>query len=371
MNTEEKTRKQQIAAVSRLGIILNLGIAAVRIAIGLITSSVAFLTEGLNNSMDALNSVLTLIGTKLAGKHPDEKHPFGYGRVEYLTSLSVSVIIIVVGFQAMEESIRQILHPEELHISPLSLILVAATAIIKLFHGIYTIRMGKKTQSQSLVAIGLEGRNDFFGSILTIASAFVFLIFHRSIDGWTGVLLALLIIKSGIDVLKETVSELIGRPGEKELADELYRLIRSQPYISGAADMMLHNYGPESWSGSVNVEINHAKTIGEIYQDLHALQLRIMEQYHVTMVFGIYAVDNDNPESRQVRQDIASFVRETDHVISYHAVYLDRKNRKLYCDLVVDYECKDWDKLTEEFNSMIQTKHPGYQPELTVETDYI
>lgn len=360
-----------IATTSGLGIAVNVLIAAMKVVVGLMASSIAIVSEGVNNAADALTSVLTLLGTKLAGKHPDEEHPFGYGRVEYLTSLLISVLILVTGIEMLKSAVELIFHPEELNISVISLVLVAVSAVVKFCLGIYTIAMGKKANSGALEAVGLDCRNDAFVSVVTIASAVAFLVFGLAIDAYVGVFTSLLILKAGVDVLKDTVSDLLGRPGEKELATKLYREIRATDGILGAADMMLHNYGPDAYSGSVNIEIDHDKTVGEIYQFLHKLQLRIMYEYHVVMVFGIYAVDNDHAEVKAINKAVGKFVKETEHVKSFHAVYLEPGTDLLYCDLVVDYELEDWDKLRADFTAYMQELCPGKQLMLTVETEFV
>ena len=136
-------------------------------------------------------------------------------------------------------------------------------------------------------------------------------------------------------------------------------------------DMMLHNYGPEAWSGSVNVEIDHKKTVGEIYQFLHELQLRIMHEYHVTMVFGVYAVDYDGEYMKELRKTIAGFIRKQEHVKSFHAVYIDQRSDKIYCDFIVDYELKDWEELKKEFEQYMAEKYTGKEVVLTIETEYV
>ncbi len=368
---DPESREGIIATTSGLGIAINVLIAAMKVVVGLMASSIAIVSEGVNNAADALTSVLTLLGTKLAGKHPDEEHPFGYGRVEYLTSLVISVLILVTGVEMLKSAVELIFHPEELNISVVSLVLVAVSAVVKFCLGVYTIAMGKKANSGALEAVGLDCRNDAFVSVVTIASAVAFLVFGLYVDAYVGVFTSLLILKAGVDVLKDTVSDLLGRPGEKELATKLYHEIRSTDGILGAADMMLHNYGPDAYSGSVNIEIDHDKTVGEIYQFLHKLQLRIMYEYHVVMVFGIYAVDNDHEEVKAINKSVGKFVRETDHVKSFHAVYLEPDTDMLYCDLVVDYELADWDKLREDFTAYMLDLYPGKQLMLTIETEFV
>lgn len=366
-----QTREQIIVRTSILGIIVNVAIALVKIIIGLSTASIAIVSEGINNITDALSSVMTFVGAKLAKKHPDEKHPFGYGRIEYLTSLVISGVILFAGIEMIISSVDLIIHPVKMTVSYLSIIIVFGVAVIKFFLGMHTIRMGRKAASQSLIAVGTECRSDSFASIITIVSSLIFLIFGVSLDAYAGILISLLIVKAGFDSLKETVEDLLGRRGDQELAKKLYKEIRSTDGVIGAADLMLHNYGPEAWSGSVNLEIDHKKTVGEIYSFLHRLQLHIMHDYNVTMVFGIYAVDNDSPCIKELRGRIGSFVRSHEHIKSYHAVYLDSSNNDIYCDFIVDYQQMDWEGLRSEFETYMSEYYPGRRIELTVETEYV
>ena len=231
--------------------------------------------------------------------------------------------------------------------------------------------MGKKADSSTLEALGVDSKNDSFASAVTIVSALVFLVSGFSIDAYAGAITSLLIIKAGIDVLRETVGDLLGRSGDKELAKSIYKEVRETEGIIGAADMMLHNYGPETWSGSVNVEIDHTRSVGEVYQSIHALQLRLMHEYAVTMVFGIYGVDNDSEEGKEIRKTIREFIKKQEHVKSFHAVYLEPESNRIYCDLVVDYELKDWDQLRNDFEEYMKFKYPQSEIVLTIETEYV
>lgn len=365
------TREGIITVTSWLGIIVNLFVAIVKIVVGILASSVAIISEGANNSADVLTSVLTLVGTKLAGKKPDQKHPFGYGRIEYITGLVISVFILVTGIEMLTSSIKLIITPEELKISYVSLSVVAISAVIKYILGVYTIRMGKKADSNALEAVGVDCRGDSYGSIVTIVSAVVFLFWKYNIDAYAGIITSFLILRAGFEVLGNTLSEIIGRPGEKELADKLYEEIRKTPGVINAVDMMLHNYGPDAYSGSVNLEIDHDKTVGEVYSVIHQLQLRIMHEYNVTMVFGIYAVDNDHEECKKLRKEIAEYIKAHENIKSYHAVYFAPDSNKLYCDFIVDYALKDWDALRVDFKEYITKIYPDKDLQLTIETEFV
>ncbi len=371
LRQDPDSREGIIAGTSGLGIIVNLLIAAIKVILGLLANSIAIISEGINNASDALTSVLTLVGTKLAGKKPDAKHPFGYGRIEYLTSLIIAILILVTGFEVLTGAIDLIFNPEEMDISIIAIAAVAISAVIKFFLGVYTIKQGKKADSLALTAVGLDCRNDSFVSVITILSAVIFLVFDFSIDAYVGIFTSILIIKAGLEVLRDTVSELLGKPGDEELAKKLYREIRSTEGVLGAADMMLHNYGPDAYSGSVNVEIDHEKTVGEVYDILHALQLHIMHEYDVTMVFGVYAVDDDHEEVKLIRKTVSDFVIGHEHVKSFHAVYLDPNSPKIYCDFIVDYDLKDWDALRKEFIAYMAELYPENEIVLTIETEFV
>ena len=364
-------RQKIIVRTSALGIAVNLVIAIVKILLGLAAASLAIVSEGINNASDAASSALTMVGTKLSAKHPDEKHPFGYGRIEYLTSLVVAMLILYTGLSLLKESIDGILHPAVMSVSYLAIAIVAVSAIIKFVLGIYTMRMGKRTGSDALTAVGREGRNDSVFSVVTITVSILYLAFGFSLDAYAGLVFALIVIRSGFGTLKETLSNLIGKSGKKELAAQLYREIRATDGIIAAADMMLHDYGPDAYSGSVNIEVDHSVSIGDAYAFIHDLQLRIMHEYHVTMVFGIYAVDTDSAESRALRRVIGDFVRAQEHVKSYHAVYIDPKTGKIYCDIIVDYALKDWETMRKEFAEHMEKNYPGCELELTIETEYV
>ena len=368
---DPNTREGIIATTSGLGIIVNLLVASIKVIIGLLASSIAIVSEGVNNAADVMSSLLTLIGTKLAGKHPDEKHPFGYGRIEHLTGLVISVIIIVTGVEMLISSVKLVFNPEPISISYITLAIVAVSAVVKFALGAYTQKMGKKADSSALEAVGVDSKGDAYASSITIISALVFLLFHISIDAYAGILTSLLIIKAGSEIIKDTIGEIIGRPGEEELAKQIYKEVTQTEGILGAADMMLHNYGPDRWSGSVNIEIDHDKTVGEVYEAVHELQLRIMHEYHVTMVFGIYAVDNDHEEVKAIRKSIGAFVKEQTEVKSFHAIFLDPKTNYLYVDLVVTYKLRDWEQLEKDFKDYMSKLYPDNEIVLTIETEFV
>ncbi len=371
LRQEPGSREGVITVTSAMGLVVNVLISAVKIAVGAAVSSIAIVSEGIHSGADAATSILTIVGVKLANKRPTRKHPFGYGRIEYLTSLVIAALILYTGLEIFTTSVDLIFHPAELAIDYLTLVIIAASAAVKLLLGLYTMKKGRQVSSDTLVGLGAECRNDSLASGITILSAVIFLVFGLSVDAYAGLLTALLILKTGFEILRSTLANLLGRSGNRELANQLYKEIRATEGIVNAADMMLHNYGPDAYAASVNIEIDHEKTVGQVYQHIHQLQLRIMHEYRVTMVFGIYAVDNKTEDARKVRTQIAQFVRAYEWVKSYHALYHDKKANRIYCDFIVEYGDFDWEALRREFTAYMTDLYPGCTVELTVETEFV
>ena len=371
LRQDPHTREGITITTSALGILVNTLLAVIKIIVGVAVGSIAIISEGANNASDSATSLITIVGAKLSAKHPTKKHPFGFGRVEYLTSLLIAILILVTAFELFMGSFKLIFSPIPLSISYITLFIIAVSAIVKFILGTYTIRMGKKVDSQSMIAVGTDCRNDAFISAVTILSALLFLLFDVSLDAYAGIITSVFILKTGYDVLKETVSHLLGKPADEELAIKIYDEIKTVPCILGAADLVLHNYGPDSHRGSINLEIDHEMTIGDVYEAVHALQLRIMHKYGVVMVFGMYAVDSDHENVKIIREEIAEFVKDYDHVIGFHALYLAPGTNEIYCDLVVDFELRDWETLKKKFTEYMNNLYPDHQLTLTIETNYV
>lgn len=364
-------RDKIIFKTALMGIGANILLFGVKLTLGIVTHSISIISEAVNSATDVVSSVLTIIGNRLARKHPDKQHPFGYGRVEYLVSLLIVAVFLVSGSELLGNSIVLVFHGSDFSISYVALGILCLSFILKFALALYTMARGKECESAALRAVGKEFLNDSLSSLLTIAISMIYLLTDQVYDAYVGVIISLLLMKNGFELLKDTVEDLLGRKGKYELAKAIYQEVQKETDIVSAADLILHNYGPGRYHGSLNVEIDHKKTVGEVYKHIHDLQLRIMHQYNVVMVFGIYAIDNDNEDTALLRKRIAAYLHDHPDIRSYHALYIAEEEKAIYLDFIVDYGVADWQKVEDDFRAYLLNFYPDYRLELVVETEYI
>ena len=251
----EISREKTIVRTSVTGIAANVFLAAFKAVIGLTSHSIAIVLDAVNNISDAGSSLITIVGTKLAGREPDKKHPFGYGRIEYLSAMIISVIVLYAGITSLVESVKRIVRPETPDYSAVSLVIVAVAVVVKIVLGRYVKGVGVRVNSDSLINSGEDATLDSVISASTLVAAGVFLIFKISLEAWLGAIIAIVIIKSGIEMLRETLSQILGERADAELARSIKATVTGYPEISGAYDLVLHNYGPDAYNGSVHIEV--------------------------------------------------------------------------------------------------------------------
>ena len=215
-NNSDASREKTIIRTSIIGIIANVFLAAFKAVIGIMTHSIAIVLDAVNNISDAGSSLITIVGTKLAGKEPDKKHPFGYGRIEYLSAMIISVIVLYAGITSFVESVKQILHPETPEYNTISLIIVAVAVVVKVLLGRYVKSVGEKVNSDSLINSGEDATLDSIISASTLVAAGFFMIFHISLEAWLGAIISVVIIKSGIEMLRDTISKILGEQNDPE-----------------------------------------------------------------------------------------------------------------------------------------------------------
>ena len=365
------SREKTIIRTSIIGIVANVFLAVFKAAVGLMSHSIAIVLDAVNNISDAGSSLITIIGTKLAGMEPDKKHPFGYGRIEYLSAMIISVIVLYAGITSFVESVKKILHPETPDYTPVSLIIVAVAVVVKILLGRYVKRVGERVNSDSLINSGKDAMLDAVISASTLAAAVIFLVFHVSLEAWLGALISVVIIKSGIEMLRDTISQILGERNDPELARSIRQTVISFPEVQGAYDLVLNNYGPDTWNGSIHIEVPDTCSADQLDQLIRSVQTAVYKQHHVILTaIGVYSVNTRDEEVIETRRKVQEIVFSHPHVKQIHGFYLVKEQKSMRFDIVVSFEAKDRRAVYDEVVADVQKAFPGYTLQVAMDTDY-
>ena len=315
--------------------------------------------------------MITIVGTKLAGKEPDKEHPFGYGRIEFLSAMIISVIVLYAGITSFTESVKQIIHPDTPEYNAVSLIIVAVAVIVKILLGRYVKSVGEKVNSDSLINSGEDATLDSIISASTLAAAGIFLIFHVSLEAWLGAVISLIIIKSGIEMLKDTISQLLGEKNDPELARSIKQTVTSFPDVQGAYDLVLNNYGPDAWNGSIHIEVPDTYSADQLDQLIRNIQMTVYKKHQVILTaIGVYSVNTKDEETIEIRNKVRGIVFAHPHVKQMHGFYLLKEEKSMRFDLVISFDAADRRDVFAEVVSDVQKAFPDYKLQTTMDTDF-
>ena len=362
-------RRNEIVKVSVVGIVANLVLVAFKAAVGLVSGSIAVILDAVNNLSDALSSVITIVGTKLAGKAPDKKHPYGYGRIENISSVTIAVIVLLAGLTSFKESVEKILHPEEASYTAVSLIIIAAAVVVKLLLGRYVKGKGEKLNSDSLIASGSDALFDAAISVSTLVAAAVSLIWHVSIEGWLGAIIAVVIVKSGVEILLESLGAIIGQRVDSELSVRLKEYVSGFEGVLGAYDLILNHYGPEKVIGSVHVELPDDMTARQIHHLTRQIAQGVYEQFGIVLTVGIYAANTAGGESGAIREKLTAIAGEYPEFRQLHGFYAEPEKKHVSFDAVLDFGC-DAARIREEILAKLRALYPDYTFDMVLDSDF-
>ena len=370
-NGKQVSREKTIIKTSMIGIIANVFLAGFKAVIGLMTNSIAIVLDAVNNISDAGSSLITIVGTRLAGKEPDKKHPFGYGRIEYLSAMIISVIVLYAGITSFTESVKQIIHPETPDYNAVSLIIVAVAVVVKIVLGRYVKSVGERVNSDSLINSGEDATLDSIISASTLVAAGIFLIFHVSLEAWLGAIISVVIIKSGIEMLKDTISQILGERNDVELSKAIRNTVVSFPDVQGAYDLVLNNYGPDTWNGSIHIEVPDTYTANQLDLLIRNIQLEVYREHHVILTaVGVYSVNTKDEDIIEARNRVGKIVFSHPHVKQLHGFYLVKEEKTMRFDIVVSFDAADRKALYEEVVSDVQKAFPDYTLQVAMDTDF-
>lgn len=369
--SSEKSRKTKIIRVSLIGILTNLLLVVFKTIIGFLSNSIAIILDAVNNLSDALSSVITIVGTKLAGKEADKEHPFGHGRIEYLSAMLISIIILYAGFTALVESIKKIINPEVADYSSITIITISVAVVVKVLLGLYVKKIGKKVNSDSLVNSGEDALLDAVISLSTIVAAFIYLVWDISLEAWLGSIISIIIIKSGFDMLKETLSKILGERVDATLARNIKKTIASYPEVSGAYDLVMNNYGPDSYNGSVHIAVPDTMTVDELDKLTRRITGEVYQKYGVLLTaVGIYSINTKNDEVENALKTISAIVLKEEYVLQLHGFYFNKDDKSIRFDIVVSFDAKSRQEVHDSVLDSVQKLFPSYSIQIGMDIDF-
>lgn len=353
------------------GIVANVLLAGFKAVVGTLSHSIAITLDAVNNLSDALSSVITIVGTKLAGRAPDRKHPMGYGRVEYLSAAVISVIVLYAGVTSVVECVRKIVSPETPDYTPVALLVVAAGVVAKVVLGRHVRSVGQRFSSDSLVASGTDALSDAVLSASTLAAALVYLAFGVSLEAWVGLVISAFIVKAGVDMLSQTLGQILGERVSPKVAETVKGIVAEDPDVLGVYDLILHSYGPERLVGSLHVEVRDtmdANAIDEMDRRIQESVYASTQGKVIVVAVGIYS-RNTSSCVTAVRNDVTRRVMAHDHVIQMHGFHLDEERGLMAFDVIISFDAPDRMGEYRQIVSEVQGAYPQYRVDVTLDTD--
>lgn len=362
-------REGLIVRTSVIGIITNILLAAFKAAVGLISHSIAVVLDAVNNLSDALSSLITIIGTKLSAKLPDKKHPLGYGRIEYLTALVVAALVLYAGVTSLVESVKKIIHPETADYSIVSLVIIAVAVVVKLLLGRYVKAQGRKANSAALEASGADASFDAILSASVLLSAIVFLLWGLSLEAWVGVVIAGFIIKSGFEMITDTLDDILGKRADAELTGKIRRAVLEEEAIRGVYDIIVNDYGPNKNTCSLHIELPDFMTVDQVDVITRHLQNRVLDTAGVIVTgVSVYSYNTKDDEAAAIRGRVTGIVLSHDWALQLHGFYADTVNKTLRFDVVMSFDVTVSEALSTLY-SELSSALPEYTVHITPDVD--
>lgn len=365
----EQNREKIIVRTSIVGIAVNVLLAAFKAVIGLASHSIAVVLDAVNNLSDALSSVITILGAKLAGRKPDRKHPLGHGRIEYISAMIVSAIVLYAGTTSLIESVKKIIHPDEVSYTKISLLIIAVAVIAKILLGRYVKSKGEAVGSGALVASGTDAMSDALLSFAVLVTALIFTFTGISLEAYVGVVISIFIIRAGIEMISDTISDILGKRADEEISRKIKHLLVEEPEVLGAYDLFLHNYGPDKFYGSVHLELPEDMTVRDVDVLTRRVQARIYRETGVIMTgVGVYSHNTSDDEAAAIRNNVQKIVMDHDWALQMHGFFLDQEAKDMRFDVVMSFDIDHREGL-EIIYKEVGAAYPDYHLSIAPDID--
>ena len=375
-NTSKVSVRTAYAVLASVtGIFCNILLFAAKWLIGYLLHSISVMADAFNNLSDAGSSIISLIGVKMAGKPADKEHPFGHGRIEYIAALIVAFLVMEVGFTFFKSAIAKIREPEELHFQAVSMLILFLSVAVKLWMGVFNKNLGKRINSQVMMATAADSMGDVITTGATIASVLFFYFTGINIDGYVGLGVSLVVMWAGIGIAKDTLEPLIGAPVDPQVYKQISDFVEKYDGILGSHDLIVHNYGPGRSMASIHAEVPNDVNIETSHEIIDRVEREVLEQLGIMLVIHMDPVETKDEHVLEAKEKVEKVLRAMDPKLSIHDFRMvpgtDQIN--LIFDLVVpfEYDQKKQDHIRSAIMGVLQIVDPRYQCVITVERSYV
>ncbi len=367
-NVEDRSRK--IIRTSVIGIVANVLLAAFKATVGLLASSVAIVMDAVNNLSDALSSVITIVGTKLAARPADRKHPFGFGRIEYFSAILIAVLVLFAGITSLIESVKKIFEPTTPEYTTVTLVVIIVAIVVKLLLGSYVKKQGERLKSDALIASGSDALFDAIITLATLVSAGIMLLWNVSIDGYLGALISLVIIKAGIEMLASPINELLGARVSEELVRNIKQEVMAFDGVHGVYDIILHNYGHEVMIGSLHISVDDTTDAYQIHGLTRRISGRMYMQHGIIMTVGVYAVATGENRRTELQTVVMQTLSQHKEIVQVHGFYYFEKENLVSVDVVPDLSVRDEKAFCHELVAELKPLLPDMEVSVVIDHNY-
>ena len=362
-------RNKEIVKVSIQGIIVNIILVAFKSLIGLLTNSIAIILDAVNNLSDTLSSTITIIGMKLASKEPDKEHPYGHGRIEYIASVLIAMIVLIAGISSLKESIVKVINPEDATYTIPSLVIIFVGIFVKFFFGRYVKNKGKELNSGSLIASGVDAISDSVISFSTFVAAIISFVWHISIEGYLGIIISVLILKTAIEILRDSINDVIGIRADSEITNKIRERILKYKEVQGVFDLTIHNYGPNNIIATAHIQVDDEMTAKEIHRLTRTILMDMYNEFGIIITIGIYA-SNDKGKYKKIQSYLNEIISGYESIIQVHGFYVDEEKNNISFDLIFKFEEERKEEIIEEIKSKLKEKYPSYEYNVIIDLDF-
>ena len=364
-------RETAIVRTSAIGIAANVALAAFKAAVGILSNSIAVTLDAVNNLSDAISSIITIVGTKLSNKKADREHPFGHGRIEYITTTVIASIIMYAGISSLIKSIQDIMDPATPDYSPLSLVIIAVAVLVKIILGHYVRSVGNRVNSDTLIASGSDALFDATLSTSVLTAALIFIFTKISLEAYVGVIISVFIIKASIELLQGSIKEIIGMRPDAALSTLIYDIVKEDPDAEGVYDLIIHNYGPDRFVGSFHTEVLDTTSAIEIDTMTRRLSTEIYKQTSgkiIIAAIGIYARNTTDNRIVKMRTEVTEMALAHEGVLQVHGFIADIENQFMAFDTVIEFGY-DGKQIVHDIIHEVEAAYPDMNVSVLLDRD--